>query len=363
MKRLTVVLMFLMLGLGGLGLIYADEDIGVVANLNTGCIQYIDPATHTATEALLAGELGSRSGGLLDVVITHDGKTAIVSNFGDSRIFFIDISGGFNAPPTVLGLARTRMFAEDMVITPDDKYVLVTDGGLASGVAVVDIAKRQLVRFNNLGAWDAQAIAITPDGQTVLVADYLGQKIHAYSLQDDGLLIIKKTVRITPFWPVNIAISPDGRTVIVPIAFASGCPILYFDSEGELHLKEVIAMPSLAGQSCVFSKDGTKAYYLSNSQASGTRVQILNVTGVGQVSPSGTSIKIWPRRGTGQYFGVDTIAMDPSENYLYVSNPTSFGVIADVALVDLTTNTQVGYIPTVGFPAGIAFATIKSDGE
>jgi len=362
MKRLTFVMMFLMLGLSGLGLVYADEDIGVFANLNTGCIQYIDPMTNTATEPLLTSELGARGGGLLDVVITHDGKTAIVSNFGDSKVFFIDISAGFNAPPTLLGFARARQFAEDMVITPDDKYVLVTDGGLASGISVIDIAKRQLVRFNKLGAKDAQAIAITPDGQTILVADYLGQKVHAYGLEDDGEVIFKKTVRIVPFWPVNIAISPDGRTVIVPVAFHSVCPILYFDSAGELHLKEFMSLPSKNGQSCVFTKDGTKAYFLSNSQEFGTRIQILNITGVGQVSPSGTSIKIWPRRGSGQFFGVDTIALDPTENYLYATNPTSFHVVADVALIDLTTNTQVGYIPATGFPTGIAFTTIK-DGE
>jgi DNA-binding beta-propeller fold protein YncE len=90
---------------------------------------------------------------------------------------------------------------------------------------------------------------------------------------------------------------------------------------------------------------------------------ILEVTGVGKVSATGTSIKIWPRRGTGGFFGVDTMALDPSENYLYVTNPTDIRPINDVALIDLTTNTQVGYIPGHNIPTGIAFATIMSDGE
>jgi YVTN family beta-propeller protein len=363
MKRLTVVMIFFMLGLCGLGLVFADEDIGVFANMNTGSIQFIDPVTNIATDPLLVDELRRKGGTLLDVVITSDGRTAIVSSFGGSRVFFVDISAGFNAPPTYLGSARTAMFAEDMVITPDDKYVLVTDGGFASGVAVIEIATRTYIHNNNLGWRDAQAIDITPDGETVLVADYWGGAIHAYTLRSDGILIHKKTIWVLPFWPVNIAISPDGRTVIMPLAFASGCLVLYFDTAGELHYKGVIAMPSRAGQSCVFSKDGTKAYYLSNSQNKGTMVHILNVTGVGQVSPSGTSIKIWPRRGTGQFFGVDTMALDPSENYLYVTNPTSFGTINDVALIDLTTNTQVGYIPGLDFPTGIAFTTITGKGK
>jgi YVTN family beta-propeller protein len=212
-----------------------------------------------------------------------------------------------------------------------------------------------------LGARDAQAIDITPDGETVLVADYFGGQIHAYSLREDGILSHKKSIRILPFWPVNISISPDGRTVIVPLAYASGCIVLYFDTEGNLFYKGVTSLPSRAGQSVVFSKDGTKAYFLSNSQNKGTRVNILNVTGVGKVSASDISIKIWPRRGTSQFFGIETIALSPSENYLYVTNPSSSDAINDVAVIDLATNTQVSYIPGTGYPTGIAFATINRD--
>jgi DNA-binding beta-propeller fold protein YncE len=360
MKKLTFLMMFFMLGLSSL--VSADEVIGVFANSNTNSIQFIDPNTNTATPNYLGGELGSYGGGLFDVVITHGGNTAIVSNFGDSRIFFICLCGGFANPPTLLGSTRIGMFAEDMVITPNDQYVLVADGGFSSRVAVVEIATRQLKRLNNLGSRYAQAIDITPDGQTVLVADYSGRAVHAYTLDyTTGILTHKKTVRIMPFTPVNIAISPDGRTVIAVVAGSSCCVSLYFDTAGELHYKGVIAMPSRNGQSCVFTKDGTKAYYLSNSQNKGTLVHILNVTGPGLVSPSGTSIKIWPRRGTSQLFGVDTIALDPEERYLYVTNPTLSGGIADVAIVDLVTNTQAGYIPTCGIPTGIAFTIIPEE--
>lgn len=365
MKPFKLLMIFLMVGMGIM--VSADSHgkaMGVFANLETNCIQFIDPETNTATEPLFGGELGSHGGGLLDVVITHDGKTAIVSNFGDSRIFFIDISGGFDTPPTLLGSSRTKIFAEDMVITPDDKYVLVTDGGLSSGVAVIEIAHRRYIHTNFLGTNDAQAIDITPDGETVLVADYLGGMVHAYTLRDDGILLHKKTIRILPFWPVNLTISPDGRTVIVPLAFASGCVVLYFDNDGNLFYKGVTSLPARTGQSCVFSKDGKKAYYLSNHHTKGTLVHILNITGVGRVSASGISIPIVPWRGTGQFFGVDTIALEPCENYLYVTNPTSTYAIADVSLVDLNTNTQAGYIPGTGHPTGIAFTTVpECDGN
>lgn len=366
MKKLTFVMMFLVLGL--CSLVSADKDIGVFANYNTTCIQFIDPQYNTATEPLLIGELRKHGSSLLDVVITHDGRTAIVSSYNTSRIFFIDISAGFDAPPSLLGSVRTWMYAEDMVITPDDKYVLITDGAQSNGVSVVKIATRQFIYRKSLCCRSAQAIAITPDGNTVLVADYYARMVYAYTLDsDDGRLTFKKRIRLG-HQPVNLAIAPDGRTVIVPVTGVSVCVILYFDTAGNLFYKGTIAMPSRNGQSCVFSekKKGKypfKAYYLSNSQTKGTRVHILNVTGVGQVSPSGTSIKIWPRRGTGQLFGVDTMALNPDESFLYVTNPTlSGGAIADVALIDLDTNSQVGYIPATGFPTGIAFTKIKSGG-
>jgi DNA-binding beta-propeller fold protein YncE len=363
MKRITFSVCFMLLGL--ISSVYADEPIGVFANLNTNCIQYIDPSTNTVSTQLLKGELGTYGGGLLDVVITSDGKTAIVSNFGDGKIFFIDISGGFNAAPTLLGHTPLTFFAEDMVITPDDKYVLVTDGDFFFSIGVVDIATRTLVFVKDLGFLEAQgiAIAITPDGQLVLVADFWGGAIHSFTLDSNGILRYKETQIVLPFWPGNIAISPDGKTVIVVNAFRSVAPVFYIDSQNDLVFREYISLPAHAGHSCIFSSDGTRAYYQTNSLEQGTQVHILNVTGPGQVSASGTSITIFPPRGSGGFFGVDTIALDPSENYLYLTNPTEFGGVSGIAVIDLTTNTQVSSLKGTGIPVGIAFTTITSDGE
>jgi DNA-binding beta-propeller fold protein YncE len=341
----------------------AKKPMGVFVNSNTNSIQFIDPSNNTTTPNYLGGLMGSYGGGLFDVVITPDGKTAIVSNFGDSRIYFVDISNGLDCPPSALPTSvRTGMFAEDMVITPNGQYVLVADGGFTPSVVSVNIATRVTLR-NNLGTNRyANSVDITPDGQTVIVSDYFNGAVHAFGLDyTTGTLTHNKTVRIMPFMPVNTAISPDGKTVIAVTVGYAGTAILYFDDAGELLLKEFISMPSKNGQSCVFNKAGDKAYYLSNSQNKGTKVIVLNVAG-GTVSPSGTNIKIWPRRGTSQLFGVDTIALDPDENYLYVTNPTLSGGIAGVAVVDLETTTQVGYIPAFGIPTGIAFTTID-DGD
>jgi DNA-binding beta-propeller fold protein YncE len=313
---------------------------------------------HAVSESLLKGQLGGYGGGLLDVVITPDGNTAIISNFGRSTIYLVDISGGFNGTPTVKGSIFTTMFAEDIALTPDGKYALVTDGGLSSRIGVFDIAHQSLVRMYGTGNLDAQAIEVTPDGQMAIIADYLGGAIHAYWLDGDGQLTFKETQLILPFWPVNVAVSPDSKTVLVPIAFNSVLPVFSIDSQHNLCFKEFIPLPGSGSQSCVFSQDGTKAYLLVNGNfGRGTLISVLNITGPGKVSASGTVITVEPTRGTGQFFGIDTIALDPSNNYLYVTNPTSFGIVAGFSVLDLTTNTQMGLFTAKGIPTGIAFTT------
>jgi len=359
-----VLMMFLMFGL--VGVVSANDGFGVFANSNTNNIQFIDPETNETTGPWLAGQLGSYGGGLFDVAITPDGKTAVVSNFGDSKIFFIDISGGFNAAPVLLTPKGVRIgfFAEDMVITPDGKYVLVTDGGFSARVAVISIYDNgiiapYLLKNNNLGTRYANAVDITPDGKTVLVADYFSGRAYSYALQNDGTLVYINTAWVLPFRPVNVTISPDGQTAIMAIAGSSALVALAIDETGLIYKTTHIAMPFKNGQSCVFNQAGTKAYYLSNSQNGGTKVVVLNVNGPGDVSTTGTNITVRPRRGTSQLFGVDNIALDPTGNYLYVTNPTLSGGVAGISVLDLTSNAQVDSISVNGIPTGIAFTTIE----
>jgi len=357
-----VLMMFLMLGL--VGVVSANDGFGVFVNSNTNNIQFIDPATNETTGPWLAGQLGSYGGGLFDVAITPDGKTAFVSNFGDSKIFCIDISGGFNAEPQLVKGVRIGFFAEDMVITPDVKYVLVTDGGFSARAAVISIYDNgiidpYLLKNNVFKNRYANAVDITPDGKTVLFADYFQGRAYSYALQNDGTLVFINAAWVLPFRPVNVTISPDGHTAIMACAGHSALVALAIDDTGLIYKTTTVPMPFKNGQSCVFNQAGDKAYYLSNSQNGGTKVVVLNVTGPGDVSPTGTNITVKPMRGTSQLFGVDTIALSPDENYLYVTNPTLSGGIAGINVIDLTLNTKVDDIKANGIPTGIAFTTIE----
>jgi DNA-binding beta-propeller fold protein YncE len=335
--------------------------IGVFAGSNTNCIQFIDPETFTVSNAYLKGTLGTYGGGLFDVVITPDGKTAVVSNFGDSKIFFIDISKGFAVAPTILKAVRIPFFAEDMDITPDGKYLLVTDGGFSARITVVDIAGRTVLNTYNLRNNYANAVTIAPCG-LVLLADYFAGKIHAYVIDGSGILTYSVSYGILPCRPVNIAVSPDGQTaIIVDASRSTACIFTIVPTCKNLIFKGFIPLPARSGQSCVFSKDGKKAYYLSNSQNKGTLVIELEVHNPGEVSATGTTIPVTPKRGTSQLFGVDNMALDPSGDYLYVTNPTLSGGITGVSVIDLTAGGQVDLLPAIGIPTGIAFGTIDDE--
>jgi len=354
MNRRTILILCLLSVLFPAVAARADEPLGVFANSNTCCIQFIDPDTQEASAPYFRGKLGSYGGSLFDAVITADGKTCIVSNFGDSKIYFIDISGGFEERPVLRGNCTVPFFAEDLALSPDGKYVLVSGDFSSSQIAIIHVPTRKLRSVKTIGNKNAESVAVASDG-TVLVSDNFGQAIHTYALSADGTLIYKRTYSTKPYYPFNVSISPNGQTVLA--ACCGG--ILGFAKKGRvLYRKPAIQFVAKPGQSCVFSKDGTKAYYLTSSTPSGTLVQVLNVTGPGTVTPSGTSISIKPPRGSSQLFGVDTIAIDPEGDYLYVTNPTLSGGISSVAIVDLTTNTQVDYIKAAGIPTGIAFTTI-----
>jgi DNA-binding beta-propeller fold protein YncE len=203
----------------------------------------------------------------------------------------------------------------------------------------------------------SNAIAIAPDGVTVLTADYFAGKINLFTFNpEDATLTFNYSVRVLPARPVNIAISPDGKTAIGVNASGYKHPVFSLGT-GAMEFTGFVTLAHKSGQSCVFSKDGAKAYLLSNSTYYRAMIEVMDVTGPGQVTASGVSITARPKKGTSQLFGVDTIALDPEGEYLYVANPTLSGGTQRISIIDLAINQQVNYVEGNGIPTGIAFTT------
>jgi sugar lactone lactonase YvrE len=209
----------------------------------------------------------------------------------------------------------------------------------------------------------SNAVAIAPNGTTVLTADYFQGKINQFTFNpEDGTLTFVHAFYVLPTRPVNIEISPvltaDGKTTAIAVSATGYKHPVFSLCPTNVVFTGFVTLAHKSGQSCVFSKDGAKAYLLSNSWNSRAMVEVLEVTGPGQVTAAGVSIPARPKKGTSQLFGVDTIAIDPNGEYLYVANPTLSGGSQRISIIDLAVNGQVNYIQGNGIPVGIAFTTI-----
>ncbi|MEI7579233.1 MAG: YncE family protein [bacterium] len=364
------------------------QTFGVVGLSNVGSIGIIDGNTQTVTAPLLTNELGSIGGGIFDVVITPDGNTTLISNFGDSTIYFIDTSNP--AAPSVIGSLALGFFAEDIALTPDGTYALVTDGGYSSKIAIIDVASRTLVEeYNDDDPFDPvdpytnhEAIAVTPDGGTVLTVDYFNGLLNVFTIDGSGHLTLVNSLDVTngdKEKPVNVTISPDSKTAIVASVLNDSAdsiviPILNITGPGQVTISDLVPTNSavLGVQSAVFNRAGSKAYlhctlkYTDPDPIPENVIVKLAITAPGQASDSGTAVNIGVL-GRSELFGVDTLAIDNTGGYLYVSNSTLSDAVSYLSVINLTTDAvtktisfdpvPIGDPPvdTPTYPIGIAF--------
>jgi len=358
-------------GLYGLVALYGVNSPGICTfdledDERNNAIGVLDARNNVIALIALECLLGSNGGGLFDVVIAQD-CTALISNFGDSQVHFVDFSDPLN--PLHKGTVNVGFFAEDIALTPDGQYALVTDGGFSPKIAVIRVPTMHRVGVFNFPGTSNQAVAVSSDGQTVLTADYFGRQLNVFLLGEGGALQFVKSIPlftdtdgIAPdmsHYPVNVAISPDGRTAVVananggniddpPFAYAHPPDLDLFriDGPGQVHHSGVIHMPNAGGvQSVGFAGNQIFFNYYrwfdwDTLPYAMHFVGFADVTGPGQAVNTGievaTSIK-----GTSQLFGVDTLVAVPGGPFLYYSNPTVSGGAEDIQVIDLRDHTLI----------------------
>lgn len=336
--------------------------VGLVAFSN-GWVGFINTLTKTVSTPFLVGELGAAASGLLDVVITPDRKTALVSSYGDATVSFIDMRGR-----SLLGSVTLSFFAEDIALTPDGKFALVTDGGFTPKIAVLDVENRTLVEEYTSPDIDPDpdivdyeayfnAVAVAADGETVLTVDYFSGNMGVFTIDDAGHLTFVENIDVSngdTILPVNVSISPDGTTAIVAAvandAASMRFPVLEITAPGVVAVNSylTVANQARACQSIVFNSGSTKAYALCTQEDPDDEdeffpnnlIVALTVTGPGAVSDSGNSTEV-DFINTGQFFGVDTIALDRTNSYLYISNMREIGAMAHLQVLNVVTGNVV----------------------
>jgi hypothetical protein len=382
----------------------------------TGTLHTVNTASDIVYGPFLTGQLGSEGGGLFDVAVTPNGKTALVSNFSDAAVSFVNVSDPINPSfmlslttlitytddgdplvPTDTEIVTFTMFAEDIDITKDGKYALVTDGGFSAGLVVFDIVAQKEITGSYLGNHFANAVAVAPDG-TVVVADYYAGELHSYLLDETGNLTyvnsysytinedtseISPTGILTTGWviprPVNVGIAPDGQTVI--LCDASYYTNTYYTdystplyeigafrivSPGVLSFTQaIVGLTSGNYQSVAFSPTGDKAYVFGNGggtyPAKPSHLTVLDITGPGEISLNNEVAAEIPRYAGSALFGVDSIAVVHNKAFIghetigqYTDTLTNSVHVVDLSTFNVLTLTLQGLPPDTAPSAGVA---------
>lgn len=351
MKKVIAIFLFVSFAL--IPVVWAGP-WAVVANVYDRTIHTIDLGTAPPTVygPFLAGQLGG-SGELLDAVFTPDGRYALVSNFSLSTVYRIDLSDPTN--PVLAGSVDIGFAAEDIAISPNGLFALVTDGGSENCVAAIYLSPFSLATVYTLTTTSAgaQAVAIAPDNQTVIVCDDFNDRI-IYGVVDPNTGLVSETALATGIRPANVTISPDGQTVLVANE-DNTLSVFQITGPGTLVAGTTASVIGLPGgqQSIAFSPNGQRAYVVS-VDPSPDQLSWLQINSPGNVTLGGAGVANLLSDVAYAFFGVDVLAVTPDGSYALAGNPLSFGANNnDVSMVDLSTWAVTSINTNSDFPAGI----------
>jgi len=215
-----------------------------------------------------------------EVVVTRDGGTAVVSNYGRARhagdsLTVIDVRAR-EVARSIEHEALSR--PHGLALSPGERWVLVTsegrralvmlelaDGGVehvfgtrarvshmvavapaagrafvanigSGSVTVLDLERRSRVAEVSTGA-GAEGIAATPDGREVWVTN---RSAGTVSVLDAFTHEVRATLPAEGF-PIRVQVTPDGRLALVSLARAGSVAVY---SVPERRLVETIALPA-----------------------------------------------------------------------------------------------------------------------
>lgn len=366
---------------------------GIVV-LIEGSILLINPFNHSISGPFLSGQLTDVGQSASVTVITSDGKTGIVGSYERKKLYFIDLSNSNN--PVISGELTLSLSPEDIAISPDNRYALITNGlDSSSLICSVHIPSQTLVQELDVDPVFPSSVAIAPDGRTVITADYFEGFADVFELDPKtGLLTYKYEIDVFPYAPLNVSISPRGDTVLLSCGWAlpldidadliygpAGPYVLQIKGVANVIDKGPVGMMDsgniyLSGQSIKFGLYGNKAYYLTNliieeapdSFRFPASIRFFNIKGPGNVIDSGTTINLTNNGPlpNSEPVGLNTLALSPNGKYLYASNKGFDLPSKDIFVIDLNSKSVIKSIPAAGgtdFPFCIDIPPGRADIE
>jgi hypothetical protein len=228
----------------------AARTLGLVADNATVSVTVFDAETNTVVGSVPVGP----DKAIGDVLLTRDQKLGFVTNY-NYQVFVIDVNG---PAPSLVNTIPINNFGEDLTLSPDGKYLLVSDGTAVQPIDVIDVASRTVVS-SFATETDTNAIDACSDG-SVLATSARSNSVRRLTLNRSGILAATgETLSVNG--PTNVYCAPGAKSGLV-VNFADNT-MTSFLVPG-LYPVDTRTLSGSFGVSGVISSLGDRVYARSN---------------------------------------------------------------------------------------------------
>jgi YVTN family beta-propeller protein len=180
------------------------------------------------------------------VVLSGDGRTAYVSNWGESTVSILNVAG---AAPVVVKTITVGIHPNAMALNPKAGELYVANAD-SDTISVINTATNLIIRKINLAPYfgarvgaSPDGLAVSPDGETLYVTNATDNDVAVIrlaapgSLNEQGAHDQVKGLIPTGWFPAGVIVSPEGDQFYVINAKGLGAgpnpqgPNPYKDSE------------------------------------------------------------------------------------------------------------------------------------
>ncbi|MGE5341755.1 MAG: carboxypeptidase regulatory-like domain-containing protein [Candidatus Omnitrophota bacterium] len=332
--------------------------VGIITDSIGGSIYILDPITNNLYGPFLSGLLGERNSPIKAVLIPGK-KEILIINPSSYLASFAELSDRFDLTPVIKDSINIGYNAEDIAITPNGKYALISFRKNERSISVLNLKNHSLISTLNLGpSFSISGIEIAADGQTVLGADNSNKAIHVFLLDKDGNLKLSKSINLD-FPPTDISIA-SGRNIAI-VVNKKGCTpaILRIDSPGNVKfVKEKLSIPISNGIAALFSRIGDKGYYICRDGLI-TNFYEMMIEPCGKIQFIDHGINgFYGTRNEAGMKEQDAIALGPDDRFAYIAN--SEGDNSTISLIELKTGLQIKKLSIENsITSGITFGYIS----
>jgi Ca2+-binding RTX toxin-like protein len=281
-----------------------------------------------------------------DVLITPDTKIGFVTNF-DYKVFVIDLT---TSPPSLAGGTNPITISnagEDLSISPDGKFLVVSDGGFVEPISVIDIAARTEISTFFPGS-ETVSVDVCSDS-SVLITSAGDGRVRRLTVNGTGTLTDTGEMLLVDSFPVNVYCAPGAKSGVA--IGRTGGEIISFSIPGLSVVDTRFASGEEfdGGITGAINPSGNRVFVRGNGPGFVDIFEFDSATGTLGASPL---LTIFVAEAT-PFLGIDQIAVHPNGDKLFVSEPNALNVY------DPTTGTLLASItdPNIVSPTGVTVVT------